>query len=275
MITPRLLSTYEGKWHSYTMDWSLYIFVSVIFFCLSGVSLRLTFQSISNMLMGAGDSASNINYTRNLLELIYFISNSLVAFVAIVAIIYTREQITQSHHARTASIYTEFLKWWNESEMVESRILIQTLVERFKKSQGCPEFITNNILTEGDYIAHVLMHFRENDLTSLRSHVRMIEVFEYLGVLCRRGYVNPVDFYNFFGGYITNYLENYFSKYFMLVREEVSKNNSYPHPKAIFANAIWLRKEIIGFKPFELEYPATTGLVVPRGKANPRVTRAD
>ena len=163
--------------------------------------------------------------------------------------------------ARTAVLYTNLLQRWGEEEMEMSRRLIRELADNYKQKRAARDTSLDacGILSESQYVKHVLIHFRETDIISLRKYTRIVEIFEYMGVLCRQDYVSRQDLFDFFGGFIKIYLD-WLRPYFLTVREEVERLNAqrsgrgepplYEYPSAIFANSIWLSEEIDRFQPF-------------------------
>lgn len=147
---------------------------------------------------------------------------------------------------------------WNQEDMIDSRMALRKLADDYTRRKN--EMISDGIKSEADYICKVLVNLRKsNDTEGLSKYTKITETFEYMGVLCRREYVERGDLYDFFGGFMKVYLD-FLYPYFLAVRTEVEAENKrrkdanmpeqYHYPDAIYSNSLWLNAEMESFKPF-------------------------
>jgi len=200
-----------------------------------------------------GPNVTGTNYIRNGLELVYFFTNSIVALFAIIALGTATAQIEHSQLARTATVYSDVMKIWNSEEVVRSRKLLKGLSATYNDNKV--ELCARGISSPEDYVCCVLFHFRDTRDPILTSYTEIIDVLEYVGLLCRRGYVEKRDLYEFFAGEIVAFMD-LLRAYLSRVRENAYAAKVYPYPDAIFANALWLSDEVGGFVPFHFQLKA-------------------
>jgi hypothetical protein len=220
--------------------------ILLVVFIIFSVSMAVLVILHPTALEGAG-TPSQVNYIRNGLELIYFFTNSIVALFAFVALGTATGQIEHAHLARTATIYADVMKMWESESVLRSRNLLKNLSVVYNDNR--PDLNLRGIMSPQAYVSSVLFHLRSRKDPVLDDYTALIDVLEYVGLLCRRGYVEKRDLYDFFAGELKVFLE-LLQDYFAGVRQHVRATGAYVYPDAIFANATWLREEMDEFIPF-------------------------
>jgi hypothetical protein len=154
------------------------------------------------------------NYFRNLLEVLFFTSNVVLLSIAIVTVIVARFHAKEAENARIASIYMEISSQWSSDKIVDSRMYIITLSDRWKN----PEYEDDEKAKShsvGEYIRRVLESDRKKSRTLHNTNTAILIFMEDLGVLCKKRYVREEDIFDFIASPIIlqmellqNYVEN-------------------------------------------------------------------
>lgn len=190
----------------------------------------------------------------NILAAVYFIANTFLAFIAVVALwfakrqfLFLRDQNDLIYRSGKATTYLEINDKYNKEDVQYSRLKII----RIKRYYDSNKEIRCEFNTVGDYANHFLSEIRSrgeenwecNDAFKVISGVNseysrtlfLLTFFEDLGLLSERGYVRKEDIFDFMGGLIIA-CEEILCKH---IQETRKSNNS----KTLFANAIKLMQD--------------------------------
>jgi len=237
MQRPALTST------AIMLDWAFYLVVVSFFVALSGTMLYVAYPSIVLLFTGAGDS-THVNYVRNFVELLYFITNSMVAVIAIIAIRFAQKQVI---HAQTqneitsgqtavsitiaqAGVYMRLVENISSSGMANGLDFYKKIFDGYHASALAIPLI--------EYAQDEIGKFTPDDMKRL---IEFLTFIEDVGLMTRRGYLYMDDVYFLLEGPLKNF-GDVFMGYL-----EYRRENSYN--KRMCEHAIWLLKTIRTYHP--------------------------
>jgi hypothetical protein len=141
----------------------------------------------------------------NLLAVVYFLANTIVALIASFSIAFAREQVRHAERTRRASIYLELYNRFHEPGVTFSNRKILSLSAGYKKNKHAQESLSayaHRILLD---LAEQHEQARENlnpDDTDYTKMTAVLWFFEYIGVLVQRNYLRAEDVFDLMGGVI-------------------------------------------------------------------------
>lgn len=146
------------------------------------------------------------NYFRNFLELVFFIANIILLITAVIALIVARAHAAEVEHARLAAIYMDISALWSSSRVVESRMHILKLRDRFH-DPAYSDLLKDRARPAPEYIRLVLNAERSRDRMLHSQHTAILTFLEDIGVLCKKDYVKADDVLDFIASPITLQME--------------------------------------------------------------------
>ena len=193
--------------------------------------------------MGAGD-LTHVNYARNLVELVYFLTNSMVALVAILAIRFAQRQVLHAQEQnKITSAQTE------TSIMIAQAGVYMRLVEKIASdAMEAGIYFYKKLSTEyaklqtadslGTYAHKEIDKFDDKDMARL---IEFLTFLEDVGLMARRRYLSMDDVFFLLEGPLKD-----FGDVFMHYME-YRRARSYQ--KRMCEHAIWLLKTIRTYVP--------------------------
>jgi hypothetical protein len=189
--------------------------LSVLTFCvvlsIASVWLNTEFPQAFPHLFDGKEITGNPgspNYVRNSVELISFLAVAITAAVALWAIYFARQQVSEASNsreeaqtARLSSIYMHIVERWNSDVLLTARRKLFELVDIYRNNQHDADFVALN--NERNYVSYYLHALRDNrNLLELYSYTVLIQFFEDLGLMCYKRYIRQEDVFDFMGNSI-------------------------------------------------------------------------
>ena len=179
------------------------------------------------------DSSKN----KSLLDLSQLLNNfatTAVLFVAIFAFFATRGQLKEAENVRKIQVYMKIIDMWDSDGVANSRKIITALSSEWNKC-GLKE-----ICLVDDYINYrltlMISSKHETDHERYKTAVKVLELFEYIGILVREGEIDRSHIFDFMGSNIIQITETYMLSHIVTTRRRFNVKSNY-------ANVLFLLQE--------------------------------
>jgi hypothetical protein len=185
-----------------------------------------------------GDASIHANLLRNGLELTSFAATTGLLVTALLAVLFTLDQIEEAQNARLADVYMTIVERFNSQEQVNSRKLFYELRKSFKQLNPAlagDEFAAKQAL----YVSQALADLGTTDPMKEREYLVALYLFEDLGILCRKNYVKKDDIFDLFGDHVISIMTDLLP-YVKRARDDYEDQAL---ADAVYANAAYLFAE--------------------------------
>jgi hypothetical protein len=168
--------------------------------------------------------------TRDIIELLSFLGTFLAFIVVTLAAIFAGYQLKEAARARRAQLYTEIKNRWLSPQMQESRSFIDTINRKI---------VQQSIPGRDSAIIHEIRSLFID--TRIKNVLITADIFEDIGVVCRKKLAKKDDIFDFLGGSVLHYME-ILLPYMISVRPAAVS--------ATYANALWLFNAARAHRPY-------------------------
>ena len=170
--------------------------------------------------------------TRGFWELTYFITNSALVIVAIIALSIAWRQSREAERTRLALIYIEINKKYGEPDVTLSRQRLAAMRFNHRNEQSTETlgtYIDNELKRQYNEITKAAA---AGQISEYSKTLRFLTYLEDIAVLVRRGLISQDIIFDFMGGTIT-FAED-------CVKEHVIWRRKQSGDRSLYANTLWL-----------------------------------
>lgn len=223
-----------------------YLLLSLIF------SIVVINGSFPTWLVGG----ENTNHFRNIMEILYFIANLGIFFVAFYAVTFARRQslearrqAAEAERTRKIQVYMKIIDMWNSEDIVKSRRILLRLARNHSYNGY------RDLCTSDDYIAFFIRQWdRSRDETLLNRSEdakKVVDLLEYIGVLVREEELDLIHLFDFLGSKIGQIIGDFMLSYICLIRAQYRSGTNYAN--ALFLLEWWKRTGQVRTKQFSID----------------------
>ena len=167
-------------------------------------------------------------------ELLSFLGTLSLPFITVLAGAVAYQQLRESADARRIYVYLQIINLWNNNEFANSRSILRNFAHQHKVT-GCDFFCQAS-----DYIWLVLSRLsdsrNEADILFMLKAMKILELIEYIGLLCREKHLNIRHINDFLGSQLEQVAEDYMGTFIAYLRLKYQSESA-------FANILYLMKE--------------------------------
>jgi hypothetical protein len=195
------------------------------------------------------DGGKHVNFLRNALELASFTATTGLLLTALLAVLFTMDQIEEAQNARLADVYMTIVERFNSEEQVKSRKMFYELRRAFKQlNPGLTgaEFAAK----QAAYVSEAVAQLGETDPMKERDYLVSLYFYEDIGILCRKDYVKKDDIFDLFGDHIISIMTDLLP----YIKNARSEYDDSVMSDAVYANAAYLFAEATQHSPKSFKY---------------------
>jgi hypothetical protein len=137
------------------------------------------------------------NYVRNLFELTSFMATTAILATALWAFVFTKNQIEEARDTRIATLHATLETRWSSDQMLKSKQEFVKLSEEYEKSTQAGTGNPDQKIQ--DFAVTYIEKLQKCDYARYGSLMSLLDYFEFIGLLEKRGYVITEDIEYMFG----------------------------------------------------------------------------
>jgi hypothetical protein len=236
-----------------TLGGIVIIILSVLLLCF-GFIIQPTYVSLN-------ESNSANYFLRNSMEVIYFIANTIVAIVAMLALAFAKaqsdhasnqtkeliEQNKNSQRSQQASVYMQIMEKYDNPVLVQSRQKILLIEQNYNKvnpaGQTLSSYAHEHLLALYNKTSNLEQTGNENEYEKTLRHLIFLE---NLGVLVSRGFLNEKDIYNFMASELIH-MERILRDHIIWIRQQHGSASILANALRIMTEAVEAKQKIHEF----------------------------